>query len=263
MSVQGINDRAGAREDLLSLTLKRRAYLSAWKLALRGMDRECPCCLTRVRRFAPYGRGRRPNAQCPGCGSLERHRALWLFLREHTDFFARRTRVLAVAPEEFLQSRAVGLPWDYLSIDVAAGKAMRQMDLTALDLPDMDRDLVIAYHVLEHIVDDRTAISEIARVLRPGGMAILAVPLGGELTDERFLEASADVRTAAYGQSDHVRLYGRQDFPDRLRQSGLETRHIRVGDVFGGHVARFGLIADEVFFVARRASAEPFPVVGS
>jgi SAM-dependent methyltransferase len=240
----------------MTLSLKRRAFLQVWRLARRGDDRRCPCCGVRVRSFAPYGASRRPNAQCPGCGSLERHRALWLYLREWTEFLGQHVRVLAVAPDASLESQARRQPWDYLSIDVAAGKAARQMDLTALELPDGDRDLLIAYHVLEHIIDDGAAMAEIRRVLRPGGLAMLAVPLGDEESDEQFRDAPPGIRAREYGQPDHVRLYGRLDFGRRLRAAGLEPQEIRVGDVFDQSADEFGLLRNEVFFVARPAAAE-------
>jgi SAM-dependent methyltransferase len=139
---------------------------------------------------------------------------------------------------------------DYLSIDLAGGRAMEAMDLTDLALPDDDRDLVIAYHVLEHIPNDHAAMQEIARVLRPTGRAILEVPLGGESTDERFMGAPGDVRTQYYGQADHVRLYGGRDFEARLRAAGLEPQAIRVGDVLARDVVPAALDPDEVFYVA-------------
>lgn len=239
----------------MSEALLRRSYLAAWRWTHRGRERTCPACGNTVARFAPYGVLRRPDAQCPGCGSLERHRALWLYLRERTDLLARPLRVLAVAPDRYLEAQAGHLTWSYLSIDVEAGKAMRQMDLTRLDLPAADRDLVICYHVLEHIVEDHAAMAEIRRVLRPDGQAILEVPLDGEETDERFLDAPAAERAQHYGQADHVRMYGRTDFKRRLERAGLEAEEVRVGDVFGDRVRAFGLQSDELFFVAKPAPA--------
>lgn len=231
------------------------ARLAVWRVLHPGDERRCPLCGTTVSKFATYGTVRRRGAQCPRCGSLERHRALWLYLREQTDLLRRSVRALAVAPDPYMEAQASRLPWDYLSIDIAPGKAMRQMDLTNLDLPDRDRDLVIAYHVLEHIVDDGAAMAEIRRVLRPSGLAMLAVPLGGEESDEQFRDAPPDVRAREYGQPDHVRLYGRLDFGRRLRASGLEPQEIRVGDVFDQSADEFGLLRDDVFFVARPAAA--------
>jgi SAM-dependent methyltransferase len=181
---------------------------------------------------------------------------LWLYLRERTDLLRRNVRVLAVAPDEYLERQGPRQGWDYLSIDIAAGKAKRQMDLTALELPSADRDLVIAFHVLEHIVEDRAAMNEIARVMHPDGIAILAVPLGAEMTDERFRDAPAAIRAGAYGQPDHVRLYGRRDFADRLRRSGMDVRELHVGEEFRNSVERFGLQAEEILFIAQRRDGQ-------
>lgn len=175
-----------------------------------------------------------------------------MYLRERTDLLDRPVRALAVAPDPFLEARQRFLPWDYLSIDIAPGRAMRRMDLTSLDLPDSDRDLIVAYHVLEHIVRDAAAMAEISRVLRPDGQAILEVPLGGEETDESSMLAPPAERAVRYGQPDHVRLYGRADFVDRLAAAGLHASEVRVGEVFGDRAELFGLERDERFFVARR-----------
>jgi SAM-dependent methyltransferase len=176
---------------------------------------------------------------------------MWLYLRERTDYLDRRVRVLAVAPDPFLERQAGDLPWDYLSVDLEAGRAMRTMDLTALDLPDADRELVIAYHVLEHIVDDAAAMSEIRRVLRPDGRAILEVPLAGEDSDETYMTATPAERAVRYGQPDHVRLYGRTDFGRRLGRADLEFHEVRVGDAFADWVGLCALESDERFFIAR------------
>lgn len=162
-------------------------------------------------------------------------------------------RVLVVAPDAFLEREGPRRGWDYLSVDLEPGLAMRRMDLTALELPEADRDLVIAYHVLEHIPDDSAAMREIARVLRPAGTALIEVPLASGETDERFIDGPVDERVRHYGQSDHVRLYGRRDFVRRLEESGLVARAVRVGDVFADHLTSAGLQADEVFFVVRRS----------
>lgn len=233
----------------------RRMYLGGWRITHRGVGRFCPACRTTVTRFAPYGLARRPDAQCPGCGSVERHRALWLYFAERTDLLARPVRVLAVAPDHYLETRARRLPWQYLSIDLAPGRAMRRMDLTRLDLPDADRDLVIAYHVLEHIIPDAAAMAEIRRVLRPDGQAILEVPLGGDETDEELMTGPPGERARRYGQPDHVRLYGRADFRRRLAAAGLDSEEVVVGDVFGDRAELFALERDERFFVARPAAA--------
>lgn len=167
----------------------RRAVLLPWRLRHRGSSVQCPSCGFRAARFAPAGVPLRQNAMCPRCLSLERHRALWLFLQRHSSFFAEPLRIMVVAPDGHLERVGRRLHPDYLSVDFESGLAMRRMDLRRLDLPDMDRDLIIAYHVLEHIREDASAMKEIRRVLRPDGFAILEVPLKGDETDERFIDA--------------------------------------------------------------------------
>jgi SAM-dependent methyltransferase len=238
------------------VSLRRQAYLRVWSALNRGDERWCPACDRSVRRFAPYGHPSRRDAQCPFCGSLERHRALWLFLTGNTALLESRLRVLAVAPDPHLERRAGQLPWDYLSIDLVPGKAMRQMDLTRLTLPNADRDLIIAYHVLEHIPDDGAALREIARVLRPGGVALLEVPLAGDETDERFMDAPPQVRAEHYGQGDHVRMYGERDFQRRLARAGLRSTVARVGELFADSVQRAGLMEGDRFFTAEHMRAQ-------
>lgn len=170
-----------------------------------------------------------------------------------TDFLTTDVRVLVVAPDPFLARRGPTLPWQFLSIDIEPGKAMRQMDLTNLTLPNADRDLVIAYHVLEHIVNDEAALTEIRRVLRPEGRAILEVPLLGEETDEELMRAAPEERAQRYGQPDHVRMYGRSDFARRVRRAGLDPQEVHVGETFGDRVEQFRLQREEVFFVAKPA----------
>ena len=231
-----------------------RLRLRGWQLTHRGTDRQCPACGLQIGEFAPYGVARRRDAQCPRCGSLERHRALALYVTEHPELDASNGRVLAIAPDSHLEKRGRRNP-DYLSIDLAPGRAMQTMDLERLDLPDEDRDLVIAYHVLEHIRNDARAMLEIARVLRPAGTAILEVPLRGDETDERFADAPAEVRAREYDQADHVRMYGRADFEGRLRRAGLSATAVHVGEAFRTEVEHAALNPDEIFHVARRTLA--------
>lgn len=235
--------------------LKRGAKLAAYGLPGPWRTNRCPACGFRTRGFQAGGVVRRENAQCPRCSSLERHRAMWLYLERETPFRSRELRVLVVAPDRWLERRGRKLHQDYLSIDLEPGAAMRQMDLTQLDLPDVDRDLLVAFHVLEHIPDDRGAMREIARVLRPGGLALLEVPLAGDETDERFINGTLEERRLHYGQDDHVRMYGARDFESRLRESGLDPMPVRVGEALADEVQRAALVPDEVFYAVRKQPA--------
>lgn len=235
--------------------IRRRLLLLLDRLPMVPKRVQCPACGHRSRRFEPGGTDGRANARCLRCGSLERHRAFWLFVEARLSSGRRSARILVVSPDVFMDREAPRRGWDYLSVDLEPGQAMRRMDLTALDLPDDDRDLLIAYHVLEHIPDDRAAMREIARGLRPGGTALIEVPLEGDETDERFIDGPMGDLVRHYGQADHVRMYGRRDFERRLEESGLVARGVRVGDEFPAQVKTAGLWPDEVCFVVKRAGA--------
>jgi glycosyltransferase involved in cell wall biosynthesis/SAM-dependent methyltransferase/Tfp pilus assembly protein PilF len=193
------------------------------KIVRNRMEVECPLCNGVFPAFLPFGTTPRPNALCPRCNSLERHRLLWLFLKERTNFFTAKLKVLDIAPMKILSTIFKTLPnVDYLSIDRNSPLAMRQMDLTRLDLRDDSFDCVFCYHVLEHIPDDRKAMQEVFRVLKPGGWAILQVPV--DTTLEKTVEGAhitdPKERERLFGLEDHVRTYG-LDYPERLEERGF------------------------------------------
>jgi SAM-dependent methyltransferase len=222
------------------------APLVEWVLAYRwplyaGRRFYCNFCDTHFRRMVPggclepvceelqiIGMGYQPNMTCPRCGAINRWRLLYEFLRIHTDVFTAKRRLLHIAPEAHLQTRFRALPdLDYLSVDLENPIAMRSMNITRLDLPDQSYDAVLCSHVLEHIPDDRSAMREIFRVLKPGGWAILQVPLSPVLnrTIEDASVQTPEDRNRRYGQPDHVRVYG-IDYPQRLEEAGFVVRRI-------------------------------------
>ena len=202
----------------------RRFVLRRIRLLLyRGDGVECPCCGGRFSRFMP-GLSHRATRVCPRCGAQERHRALWLYLRERTDFFGRDISILHWAPEYALQRSLSELPNAfYVSADLEGDEAMQHMDITDVPFKDDAFDLIVCVHVLEHVPDDRRAMREMARVLRPGGVAMLLVPI---VLEQPTLEdpaiTSPEQRKQHYWQEDHVRLYG-GDFKDRLAEEGLDV----------------------------------------
>jgi SAM-dependent methyltransferase len=117
-------------------------------------------------------------AACPGCDSRERQRLLYLYLHERTNLFKDRLRVLHVAPEDCLQPKLASSPnIDYISADLSSSTAMTRMDITDIQFPNGSFDVILCSHVLEHVGDDRRAMRELHRILRPGGWAILQVPV--------------------------------------------------------------------------------------
>jgi len=192
-------------------------------LSLRGNRFYCPLCDKKFHKFLSYGERKRANAQCPECGSLERHRLLWFALKhlESNGKFKKNGCLLHIAPENCL-SHIFKQKYDYISIDLDFRKAMIAMDITKLGFADSCFDAIVCNHVLEHIVDDTKALNELYRVLKTGGWAVVQVPIFGKITQEDFSVSDPEERKRLYGQHDHVRTYG-IDFFDRLKNAGFNV----------------------------------------
>lgn len=199
----------------------RNAVASVRAPLLRGSARYCPICGGSFRRF--LGAPGRSDAVCPRCYAAERHRFLWIYLRDQSDVFTTPKRVLHFAAENCLQSRMRDMSnLDYVTADLEAPADVR-IDLTDISLPDESFDIVLCLHILEHIEDDHAAMSELRRILRPGGFAIVDVPL--DRREETFEPDTRDPheRFRQLGQHDHVRFYGRADLRRRLEAAGFEV----------------------------------------
>lgn len=170
---------------------------------------------------------------CPQCFSHPRHRSYKYTLdRIISEFAQEKVKVLHFAPERIIAELLMGNPKiDYLSVDIDHRRAMRKEDITKLSFKDNQFDLIICIHVLEHIDDDKKAMQELLRVLKPNGKALLDVPIDAtrNTTYEDWSITSPEARTKAFWQWDHVRLYG-LDFPEKLRTAGftvIEDNHIK------------------------------------
>lgn len=191
---------------------------------------------------------------CPSCGSLPRHRVDWLFLRERIEPEI-PLRLLHVAPEPGIRESLAALPnIEYVSADLNSAQAMAHFDVQAIPLADESVDAIVCNHVLEHVDDDRKAMAEFLRVLRPGGWAILQVPIDDRVptTFEDPSVTNPRERERLFGQHDHVRLYGR-DYPDRLREIGFAVEVVPYGRRFSAdEVSRCGLDETEVIYFCRK-----------
>jgi SAM-dependent methyltransferase len=210
----------------------------------------CPICDYWYRKFYPFGLRGRPNAKCPGCGSLERHRFLWLYLAYQTKVLRQRGEILHVAPEACIQSALITRPGiRYLGIDrYDDDAAAKQHDLTDLTFPTASFDLIICNHVLEHIPDDRKALAEISRVLRPGGRALIMVPIdrNRQTTYEDEQITTPSERHEAFGHPYHVRVCG-WDYGDRIRECGFTVFEAHSSEM-APHKRRMNRINKTVLF---------------
>lgn len=219
-----------------------------------GRGRECPVCGARRRKFLPYGYVvSRPDALCPSCLSLERHRLLWLYLTRETDLLRRPQRILHIAPEVCLMKGLRRQAADYTTADLESPLAELHFDVQRIPLCDASCDVLICNHLLEHVDDDLRALGEFYRILRPGGWGILLSPVDrsrAETFEDDSISDPAE-RTRIFGQYDHRRIYGR-DYGDRLRRAGFTVEEIDYAARFTEAERRlYALPADWIYIVRK------------
>jgi succinoglycan biosynthesis protein ExoA len=228
----------------------RRSFLRVTALTNAGTGVSCPLCGSQFRTFSRFHGA---NEQCPRCGSLVRHRAVGLYLRDVLRLPSTGGDVLMVAPgalQPWLRSlESVRL----VSVDLESPLADVQADVIDLPFDDDSFDLVVCLHVLEHVPDDRKAIAEFMRVLRPGGTAVLQVPPDPvEKTVEDLSVTSPEERERLFDQYDHVRLCG-PDYGLRMEEAGFEvTAEDHVEQLDDAQRERYGLRAGEPFYVCAK-----------
>lgn len=240
-----------------------RILLRTWRGRLRFIKRaiwycrgqyprECPICGYRGR-FLPYSWPPRIDALCPSCESVERHRLFALALQRCKGLIRPGEDILHFAPEAWLRPFVQRLgPRTYRTADIDAAKADMVLNIEAIELPDASLDVVIASHVLEH-VDDRKALAEIFRVLRPSGRLLCMIPLI-EGWDETFEDPTIDTmkeRKKHFEGKRHLRYFGR-DFRDRLAAAGFRPDEFTG---IGKDAVRYGLWRGEKVFVAEKPAA--------
>jgi len=222
----------------------------------KGNKIEDPISGKTYRKILPYGRLQsRPNALAPHSLSLERHRLIWLYLKNRTDFFTNPKRVLHIAPEFcFIKPFKNLKNLDYVTGDLISPWADVKMNVQAIPFPDSTFDVVICNHVLEHVDDDTKAMRELLRVMKPGGFGIFQVPLDYsiDVTLEDKSINTPELREKYYKQRDHLRLYGK-DYAQRLRGVGFEVTEDNYVHTLPIDLAqRYALSKDEILYICRK-----------
>jgi len=223
----------------------------------RGNKVECPVCHAHFRKFMPYGRESRENALCPNCLALERHRLMYLFLQNKTNFFTAPLHVLHVAPEICFIERFEKVHGDrYITADIESPLAKVKMDIHQIPFEENTFDVAFCNHVMEHVDNDILAMSELCRVLKPGGWAIIQVPFFyplEETTVEDITATDPKERYRRFGQDDHVRKFGK-DYAKRLTKAGFVVEPSDyVKELPTDVVERYALPKDETIYLCRKA----------
>jgi SAM-dependent methyltransferase len=251
----------------------KEAACRAYTIIYAGDRYECPFCGRHFRRLIPrglnhgvlfdqhvVGGGWRRDAFCPGCSSYDRERLVYLYLKNKTTALTKPGKVLHIAPERILEKIFRKIPAiDYTTGDLFSKVVDVKLDVTAIQFPDDTFDLILCNHVMEHVPDDGKAMREILRTLKPGGMAIIQVPISTKLaaTQEDLGNISVAERIRRFGQKDHCRIYGR-DYEQRLAAAGFSVEVFRweCDPVdFGGAGNRFALNPEEPIFICRKVRA--------
>lgn len=232
-----------------------------------GSEFECPVCNSKIRKFLPggldievihklkiIGAGWFDNQVCPVCKAFNRDRLLALYIKRRTNVFTENIKLLHIAPEKGIQLVFRKLNnIDYLSSDLDSELADMKMDITDIQFPDNSFDVIICNHVLEHIPDDKKAMSELYRILRPNGWAILQVPISYILkrTYEDFSVVDPKEREKHFGQIDHVRVYS-LDYFDRLKNCGFIVTPVTTSEYLTKEeIKKYGVIEEESIFYCR------------
>jgi len=228
----------------------------AMRIRKRGDGAFCPCCGVSQSGFRDCVM---PDRQCWVCGSLERHRLMALWMEANPQLLRSGMSILHVAPESSIARRLRRIPAvRYVTGDIDGELGADFIDITDLQYSDASFDAVICNHVLEHVPDDRRAMSELSRVLRPDGWALLLVPdVRDSLTRETPRITDPDEMLRLYGQRDHVRRYG-WDYVDRLAMAGFTVDVVKLGEslspatIAGCRLIKFGEV--EPLFVGRKSA---------
>lgn len=239
---------------------------------LKGSKYTDPIDGKSFRKFLPYGYGtQRPNVLAPGTLSLERHRLLWLYLQNETDFFqpkfisdtaekdtetsSARRKVLHMAPEQCFLNRFKKLKHlDITTADLYSPIVDVKADICDLPFEDSSFDIIFCNHVLEHIEDDKKAMKELYRVLKKGGFGIFQIPQDytRETTYEDFSITLPEERAKHFGQYDHVRVYG-SDYFDRLRAVGFNVEEVNYSNKLSQtEIDKYRLMKNEILPVCKK-----------
>jgi SAM-dependent methyltransferase len=224
-----------------------------------GTRYTCPCCGWRLRAFTHGGTSLsvRHLGYCPRCNSKARHRRNWLFLEQRTNLFSDKLRLLHVAPKYSLSRRFVAMPnLDYVGVDrYDRPNISVRLDLAATSFRPNTFDAIVCIHVLEHVKEDGRAMRELYRVLKPGGWAVISVPIR---LDQRTFEdptvTTREERKRVFGEVDHVRVYG-VDLADRLAECGFQVQLDLGTNIDEQTRKKYGLRDDEHIFYCTKGGS--------
>ncbi|MFI3293124.1 MAG: methyltransferase domain-containing protein [Rikenellaceae bacterium] len=238
--------------------------VASWAVPMMGLlyvgrGKECPICGARRRKFLPYGYvTQRQNALCPNCLSLERHRLLWLYLRNETTLFEELPTLLHIAPEityiKRFKRSYTSSPAKYITADLESPLATMHFDVQEIPLADNFCEVIICNHIMEHIPDDRKAMRELHRIMKRGGWGVILSPIDYSRAETFEDDSITDpkLRTEIFGQYDHRRIYG-LDYAERLRECGFEVEEVDYFGTLTPEQRELYALTNEIIYIVRKS----------
>jgi SAM-dependent methyltransferase len=234
----------------------KRILLKYYSLTLKGNNIYCPVCDKSFKKFINMGIDTVNELHCPNCNSIGRDRLLWLYFQSKTDMFTRECSLFEIAPVECFSDKFIPMQnLNYVSGDLYSTLAMVKLDIKSLPFDDESFDYLICSHVLEHIDDDKKAISELYRILKKSGIAFILNPVdySKEVTYEDDNIKDPKERFIHFGQEDHVRIYGK-DFPKRLSNCGFEVEESEYASSLSKQDSvKYGINSNEIIYVCNKS----------
>jgi SAM-dependent methyltransferase len=194
----------------LEFGLRNFMYLFKYK----GENYKCVVCEAELKNFVRL----KEDALCPKCGSLKRTRFLKILIDQYS--IKEDESFLHFTPHRYLM-KLLKHKLNYMPSDFLGVNASNKFDITELPLQNNSLDVIVCYHILEHVPNDSKAMSELYRVIKPKGTVLLQVPFRDGKTIEDETITSPQERLKHFGQEDHVRWYGFDDFVNRLKLTGF------------------------------------------
>ncbi|MCC5929246.1 MAG: class I SAM-dependent methyltransferase [Cyclobacteriaceae bacterium] len=194
---------------------------------------------------------------CPVCRATDRERLYATFLLKNSEIVNKSIKILDIAPskslQRFLKNRFITI--DYRSADLMSDDVDDKIDITDMGIyQECSFDFIICSHVLEHVIDDLRAMKELYRILKPGGMGIVMAPILLSLKEdyENPEIKSEDERWKHFAQGDHVRMYSKSGFINKLKVAGFKVNQYNI-DTFGSEVfMKHGIHQRSVLYVVEK-----------
>ena len=224
-------------------------------LIYKGENTTCLICSAKSKKFIPIAFYNSDDKICPCCGALSRSRAIGEYIRKNFKNISQK--ILDFSPHRSLNDFFKSIFENYISSDFENQfYAQKSYDITKINEADQSFDLIICLHVLEHILEDKKAIKELNRVLKNDGHLLIQVPLKKGITYQDNSIISKEGRLKAFGQEDHVRIYGEDSLPLILNENGFSAKPIDIVKEYNSEEKKlYGFSENEIIYVCRKATS--------